>query len=300
MKRSRVAIVAGLLVPVLAVLSSWSVHSLAAEPEGTVDRCLKGSGILEQLEDLTPAILFAIPDDAFPQKRSKAEAASFLKRSVTKTALVAHVRAAVVDACDEATLEKVAAFYDSPVGRRAARGLRPALEPHVLKEIREGRSVVSGLSAERITMLLRIVRASRTGEVNERLLISVVHALVEGYLAEQPESAVKAENIRNRLKAMEDEIRGGRGKTEDVALLAASHAFRSMDDRDLEKLADYEESEPARCFGTAAANGLERAVYEAARALGEYAGKPSPARDKKSSPGQNDGTSRGTENTQRE
>lgn len=300
MKKALCAMVAWFLTPALMVAWLWSAPSFGAEQESLVDRCIRVSGIPDQLEDLTQAILFSIPDDALPQKRSKAEAAAFLKRNVTKAALLAHVRAAVTEGCDAASLERVSAFYDSPAGKKAARGQRAALEPTVLKEIRESRSILADLSPERTMTLRRIVRAGRPEEVNERLLISVIHALVEGYLAEERESVARAENIRRRLKAIEDEIRSGRGKTEEVAMLAAAYAFRSMDDRELEKLAEYEDTEPAQHFGAATARGFERAVYETARALGEYAAKPLATREKKASPGQNNDAPQGTDRTQKE
>lgn len=273
MRRETSLIATWMGILIMLLCGGWFLIGFSADQPPLVDRCLRLSGIFDQLEALPQGIVFAIPEDAFPGKNAKAEVVGLLKRSEVKSVIFSSVRAAVEKGCDEATLTTVATFYESPVGKKVARVQRFSLAVNTLKELRESRTLLAELSPDRTETLRRILRASKTEEVNQRLLVSIISGLVDGYLAGKGHSEPKAENIRERLKAIENEIREGRVRTDEIALLAGAYSFRSIEQKELERLADYEESEPAQRFGTAVAQGFEQAVYEIGKTLGELTAK---------------------------
>ena len=66
--------------PVLiAVICLVAARSMADDTDLRIDKTLKASGIAGQLEHLAQGILLTVPDDAFPDKQTKADAAAFLK-----------------------------------------------------------------------------------------------------------------------------------------------------------------------------------------------------------------------------
>jgi hypothetical protein len=267
---------------VLVVLCLVATQSVADDTDLRIDKALKASGMAGQMEHLAQAILSAVPEDAFPDKKTRGDAAAFLREHAGRDVLVSVVHAEVRQSLHADALAKVTNFFDSKVGKKVGRAQHSALETSVLKRIREGRPIVLTLHESRTELLKRIIRAQQVSEVNGRFLSTVIRGLVDGSSTACPETA-HPEQTRRKISLIEKEIRAERTSTEDTALTSYAHLLRSLDDKELEELASFEESDPAAQFRESLQRGVDRAVYLCAKALGEYSVKPRPAPQRKPS-----------------
>jgi hypothetical protein len=259
------------IMVVFLLIAVWSAPSGAqgTDADLLINKALKLSGVAGPLDKLGGAILSAIPGDAFPDVKMRNEVAAYVKKEAGKEELLSVVRAAVREDFDKDSIEKVIGFYDSKVGRKIGRIQDASLDPTLLKSIREGRRIASSLEEPRLNLLRRIMKAERVTDANEALLKSVIRGFVDGSPAADPESAGSTEAIQKKIDVMESAIRSGRNRGEDIALVAFANTLRSVDDKELEELASYDESPPAAWFRNAVQKGLDRAVYKTARSLGE-------------------------------
>jgi hypothetical protein len=233
------------------------------------DKALRVSGITGQLDDLSAAIVSAVPADAFPSAKMRSEANSFVKKNAGKNALVEMVHSTVRRAVDKESLEKVIAFYESKLGKKIGRLQGAALEPSLLKSIREGRNVMAAADESRLHTLKRIVTSDRAADTNALMLNTVLRGLLEGYSGDTPETANDEEVVRGKMKIMDKSVRALEDRTEELALAAYAYTYRSLDDQELKDLATFRESSEATRFGEAVRKGLEEAVYKTARVFAE-------------------------------
>ena len=260
----------------LLIILFFSAPALADDTHLLIEKALKASGIAGQLQQLSEGILSAIPDDAFPDKKTRAAAAAFLKKDANKDVLLSLVHAAVRESLDRNALERVTKFWDSKVGKKVGRAQQASLDASALKRVREGRSLVSSLSDARRALLRRIIAAQQTTEGNARLLKSVIRGLSDGSSAGSAQ-AIEPKEMDRRIGLIEKEIQADRSSAEEIALISSAHLFRSFDDKELEEIALFEESEPAGRYRDALVRGLDQAVFRCAKALGGYSIKPGPA-----------------------
>jgi hypothetical protein len=253
---------------------------LADDTDLRIEKALKAAGIAGQVEYLPQGILSAVPEDAFPDKKTRAGAAAFLREAAGKDAPLAVVHAAVRESLHGEVPEEVTNFLDSKVGKKVARAQQSALETSAIKRVREGRSILLSLHEARTALLKRIIKAQRVSEGNGRLLNTVIRGLVDGSLTDGAQAAPSEETTR-KIALIEKEIQEERQGAEETALISYAHLLRSLDDKELEELAVYEESQPAARFRDAVQRGLEQVVYRCAKALGEYAGKSRPVPQKR-------------------
>ena len=253
----------------------------ADDTDVAISMVLKSSGLSPQLEQLSQAILSAVPEDAFPDKKSRSAAAAFVKLQASTDALEASVHAIVRESLDAAALDKINQFLDSPAGKKVSRAQYTALDASVLKRIREGRSLVPSLSDKRTDLLKRIVTAQQVAERNAQLLASVIKGLADGSQTGKRESG-QSKEVTRKINLIEKEITAESQSTQEIALLSSAHLYRSLDDKELEDYALFEESGPAARFREALARGLDQAVFQCAKALGEYFAKPQSEQPRKS------------------
>jgi hypothetical protein len=270
----------------LSLLSTFP--ALGAEQDKLIDKALKSSGISGQVDGLAEAVLHSIPLDAFPDSKMKYESVSFLKESAAKESLVTFVKDAVREEVDQDSLEKVISFYDSRLGKRVGRAQEGALDPNVLKNIRESRALFASLSGSRASALQRIISAARVSQVNAILLQRTFEGLTEGYLSETQLSEHEAEAMRGQVKLMVEHIKADSTRSEETAQIAFAYTFKTLDDKEMEEFAKFSESEPAVSFHKAVQRGLEQAVSQTARVLGTavarwrlQAEKPAPEKGKR-------------------
>lgn len=262
----------------LAVCAVISVVSLALpavvfcnETDVLTDKALKVSGIAGQLEDLGPALVSAIPADAFPNSKMQGDASAFVKKSAGKNALMEIVSTAVRTEADKETLEKVIAFYDSKLGRKVGRLQETALDAPMLRNIREGRKVLAASEESRLGKLRRLVDSDDASKTNKALLRTMIRGLLEGYEGDTPDTANDGEVVKEKMKIMDKAIRTDEQRTKELALAAYAYTYRSLDDKELEELTAFRESPAAVRFGEAVRKGLEGAVYKIARSFAEAA-----------------------------
>jgi len=257
----------------LAVCSClWIVlhatSSTCDQTDAVIDKALNQSGLTGQLELLGPAVLSAVPDDAFPDTKSKEEIGSFMKKAAGKDRLLALVREAVRENFNHEMIEQVISFYDSKLGRKVGRLQAIALTPALIRTVREGRKNTASLDETRLNLLRRVIKAERVTQYNETLLQSFIKGLIDGSLGAQGN---QEQAIQEGLDGIEKGTRLDEARAEEIALVAFAHAFRSLDDKELEELAAHKESEAGVWFDSSLQKGFNRASYETGKALGEAA-----------------------------
>jgi hypothetical protein len=233
------------------------------------DKALRVSGMAGQLENLGPALISAVPEDLFPNSRFRGNANAFVKKTAGKGVLFEIVRSAVCADADQETLEKVIAFYDSRLGRKVRRLNETALEPAMLKNIREGREVLAASNESRLATLRRIIAADHTSETNKALLKAWDQGLLDGYGAVAANTSNDGKTVQQRMKRMDEAIGADERGTEQISLTAYACTYRSLDDKELEELATFRESPSATRFSAAVRNGLKEAVYKVAKSFAE-------------------------------
>ncbi len=268
---------------VIVLVCLIAAQAMADETDLRIDKALKASGIDGQLEHLGQAILSTIPEDAFEDKKSKAGAAAFLKKTAGQDVLLSVVHSEVRASLHGDALEQVTHFFDSKVGKKVGRAQQSALESSVLKRVREGRSHFLTLKEPRIELLKRIIRAQRVSEGNERFLSTVIRGLVDGSSTAGPQAA-HAEETRRKISLIEKEIHAEEKSTSrnsahilrpPVTYFGQQGARRTRVVRKNPSLqpsfvARYNEVSSSRCT-------------RCAKALGEYSVKPRPSPPKKTS-----------------
>jgi len=236
-----------------------------------IDKALKVSGIYAQLDDLGSAILAAVPADALPTPKMKSDAAAFIKKSATKASLQELLQSAVNEKFDKPALEQVIQFYETKVGKKVSRVHETALEATTLRNIRESRKLLASLDETRVNLLRGIIGSEGSLDANKALLNTVVKGLLEGTLGSSPEALDRTRSLLDNLKIVDKFVAGNR--IEETALMAYAYNYRQLDDKELQELADFLQSEASRKFNEAVGNGLDKGVYTISKALGEAAAK---------------------------
>jgi hypothetical protein len=272
-----------LTLAILAVCLLLGRPALTDDGDLLREKALNSSGVAGQLEVLGHAILSAVPEDAFPDRKAKAEAASYLKEHANRHELLSVVNLALKEDLDRETLQKVADFYDSKLGKKVGKAQSSALEASALKRVREGRPVLLSLDESRTALLGRIIIAQSVPQLNAQLLSTVVRGLLEGSVKKDADRKARVGDMNRKIRLIESEIHAEQNRIHETALISFAHMFRSLDDKELAELAAHEESPEAARFRAAIQRGLERAVFRLARELGEHTSRQ-PDHDKKRVP----------------
>ncbi len=225
------------------------------------------------LQHLDSAILAAIPDDAFPDQKTRKEAEALLQKEAAPARMIQLVAQAIHQDFNPTALEEVAAFYRSPLGKKVCQITGTSLLPGNLREIRESSNLVAGLKETRLHLLKRILEADRVAELNAALLTEAVEGLVDGAAFEGPSHGSIEDDEYKKMLSIDSVIRSEKARTEKVALMASTYTFRSLTDEELESLAGHLESMAAQWFRKALHEGLRHSVYQAANTLGRFLGK---------------------------
>jgi len=274
-----IRLVAALLAPIVIVLVETrdARPAQAGQPDQRIDRLLNASGLTKQLEMLGPAVLAAIPWDAFPDQKTRNQAEAAVTKTAGKDQLLPIVRHAVEADYREEHVDKLLAFYDSKLGRKVSRLVGNSLDQEALKGIWEGRTIVTGMSDERRAVLERLVRIEITGERNGQLARAVVRGLVKGFLDHALDGGDLIEDIGPKLEAVEAEIAASDRRTMDIALAGFAHALRTLTDAEIRELVAFQESEHAAWFRRGVQTGLDAAAFSTAATLGEALALGQPA-----------------------
>ncbi|MCA1959273.1 MAG: hypothetical protein LDL33_00655 [Desulfomonile sp.] len=264
-------LVAAMLVPLTIVLASEqdARPAHADQADKRIDRLLDASGVAKQLEMIGPAVLSAIPWDAFPDQKARTHAEAAVRQNAGKERLLPIVRHALAANYEEEHADKLIEFYDSKLGRKVSRLVGNSLDQEALKNIWEGRTIVTGMSDERRAVLERLVKIEIAGEGNGRLARAVVRGLVKGFLDHALDGGDLIDDIEPKLEAVEAGIAASDRRTMDIALAGFAHALRTLTDAEIKELLAFQESDHAAWFRQGVQAGLEAAVFSAATTLGE-------------------------------
>jgi hypothetical protein len=241
--------------------------SFSDDTDALIDKAIKLSGITGQMETVGKTILSAVPSDAFPDWKARSEADSYIRKNASKDTLVETIISSVRDNLDKDYLQKVIQFYDSPLGRKIGRLQENSLDSGLLRNIREGRKTAVTLDEDRLKVIKRIIDSEDVSQTNDILVKSLVRGLLEGS-AEETDSPEASEAIKSKLKAVEKNLAAEHHRMNDMALAAYALTFRSLTEKELLELAQYNESDAARWFRNATLKGLDQAVFSVSRALG--------------------------------
>ena len=238
------------------------------ETDQIIDNALKNSGITGQLEHLHDTVISSIPDDAFPDRRIKRETGEFLKETAGKEVLLPLVRGVVKENLDVDKLRTVLKFYDSKVGRKVGRLQESALDPNLIRELREKRALLATLNESRVATLERIVAAERVPEASSSLINAIIEGLAEGYADEVSKTDRPNAETMKQIRIALKEATAGSNRSRELALLGLAHTLRPVDDKELLQFAAFCDSEAGVWFNTSVQKGLQEAVTKTGRALG--------------------------------
>ncbi len=238
------------------------------ESDQLIDKALKISGIMGQLEHLADTVVSCIPDDAFPDRRIKRETEALLKETAGKETLLPLVRNAVRESLDVDKLQTVLKFYDSKIGKKVGRLQEAALNADLIREIRERRALLTSLNESRMTTLKGIVTAGRLSEANSNLINAIIEGLVEGYADEVSKTDRPNKETRKQIRIALKEATADSNRSRDLALVGLAYTLRPVDDKELREFAVFCGSEAGVWFNMSVQKGLEAAVTRTGRALG--------------------------------
>jgi hypothetical protein len=253
-----------ILIVLLAVVSALANPARGDDADALLDTALNVSGTVAQMEALSTAVFMAVPGDVFPDTRSREAAEAAFKKSLTRDMLIAPIRQALRDEYRKEALEKVVEFYESKTGRKVARLQGRGLSPDLLKTIREGRKTALSMDEARSNLLQRLVRAETVSETNAGLLAGLIKGLLQGAQQEglKPFTLEPADDAKGETKP-------DGSRAEELALVGFAHTFRSLDDKELEELINFRESEAGVWFQQTEIKGFREAVVRVGVALGE-------------------------------
>lgn len=258
-------------IHVITLLMLSFIAALPAQSQETdqlIDRALKSSGILGQLEHLHETVISCIPDDAFPDRRLKRETGALLKETAGKEVLLPLVRRAVRENLDVDKLQTVLKFYDSKIGKKVGRLQEAALDADVIRDLRERRALLATLNESRMAVLERIAAAERLSEANSKLINAIIEGLVEGYADEVSKTDRPSEETRKQIRIALKEATAGSDRSRDPGLIGLAYTLRPVDDKELREFAAFCCSEAGVWFNMSVQKGLEVAVTKTGRALG--------------------------------
>jgi len=249
-------------------LFSAVLPAQSQDTDQLIDKALKSSGILGQLEHVADTVVSCIPDDAFPDTRIKRETGALLKETAGKEVLLPLVRGAVRENLDVDKLQTVLKFYDSKIGKKVGRLQEAALNADLIKELRERRALLASLNESRMAALERIAAAGRLPEANSNLINAIIEGLVEGYADEVSKTDQPGEETRKQIRIALKEATAGSNRSRELALVSLAYTLRPVDDKELREFATFCRSEAGVWFNTSVQKGLEAAVAKTGRALG--------------------------------
>ena len=240
----------------------------SSETDQLIDKSLKNSGIAAQLETLPEIVISCIPDDAIPDKRTRRETVNLIKETAGKEVLLSAVRAAVKENLDNDKLQAVLKFYDSRIGKKVGRLYETALDPELIRDLREKRTILAALNENRAATLERIVSAGGFSEANANLLNAVVEGLVEGYTNEVSKTDRPNNETKKQIRIALKEAIVGSNRSREFALVGLARTLQSLDDKELQEFALFCTSDAGTWFNRSVQKGLENAVTKTGVALG--------------------------------
>ncbi len=251
---------------ILGVVAAGPVRS--SETDQLIDRGLKNSGIAAQLETLPEIVISCIPDDAIPDKRIRRETVNLVKETAGKEILLATVHAAVTENFDNEKLQAVLRFYDSNLGKKVGRLYETSLDPELIRDLREKRTILAALNETRVATLEQIVSAGGFSEANANLLNAMVEGLVEGYANEVSKTDRPNNEAKKQIRIALKEAIVGSNRSREFALLGLARTLQSLDDKELQEFATFCSSDAGTWFNMSVQKGLENAVTKTGVALG--------------------------------
>jgi hypothetical protein len=267
MKKSRrlVSIVVSALV-ISGAVGAGPARS--SESDQLIDKSLKNSGMAAQLETLPEIVISCIPDDAIPDKRTRRETVNLIKETAGKEVLLSAVRAAIKENLDNDKLQAVLKFYDSRIGKKVGRLYETVLDPELIRDLREKRTILAALNENRVATLERIVSAGGFSEANANLLNAVVEGLVEGYTNEVSKTDRPNNETKKQIRIALKEAIVGSNRSREFALVGLARTLQSLDDKELQEFALFCTSDAGTWFNRSVQKGLENAVTKTGVALG--------------------------------
>jgi hypothetical protein len=249
-----------------ALVGLFAAPAHGEEQDTLIDKALSQSGIAAQVESLPAAVIMAVPGDVYPDSKTRDAVVAAFKKATSKEALLAPIREALRNDYREEMLEKVTAFYESRTGKKVSRIESRGLAPDLLRTIREGRKTAVSMDDARLNLLRRLIKADEVGKTNAVLVAMLIKGLFHGASAEA--TGEKSPDTANSQE-LSATSPADSSRTEGLALVGYAHTFRSLDEKELEELATFRESEAGVWFQERVLKGLQETVTRVGASLGE-------------------------------
>ncbi len=240
----------------------------ADENRESIDKALRLSGISAQFDELGLSLMSTMPFDAFPNQKFRLEAMTAIKKCFTPASIREGMIVAMARELDSGTLDAVIKFYESKLGRKTARINETALENSTLRNIRESRTYFNNLDANRVELLKKLLTVENSAADNERLMRSVLRGFIEVSIQSKSESD-NLEQVTEKLDIVNKIVAAQKSRIEDTALTASAYSLKSIDDKELQELIAFLETEPAARFNAAVMTGLDETVQRLAKNIAE-------------------------------
>jgi hypothetical protein len=235
------------------------------QTESLVEKAIKLSGIANQLDNIPESLVACFSGDALPDQRIRQSFESRLRKDLSAKDLTACIHNSLIRNFDPYFIEGIIVFYESSLGRRVAHIQREALNPVLLRAVKEARKSVLSLEDKRLENVKRIVKAENLLDVNNRLLISFVRGLALSTTGNgKNDETLQQTDIDEQFP----QIVMSEESASELALVSTAYTFRSLSDADIEKLAEHWESDEGKWFSRSLSEGVDEIAHRSGTVLG--------------------------------
>lgn len=241
--------------------------------EQSINKLLKISGVMDQLDSFHSQVLKAIPGDAFPNGRMKRKAKKITKNMAGKEALVLTVYDVFKNNHNHVLMNKTMEFFESKLGKKVGRLVANINHKHGRNLKSSARKAESRISQKRRHALERIVLAQEIGSRNCELTLSLMNGLLESDTSQQ---GFSQKIIWKRLEEIENKVQAMQSRTNELSVELFSYVFQSLGDEELESLARFQESEAGKWYSSTLHKTYLKVSHDMGKALAYAIGAPGP------------------------
>ncbi len=261
MMPSNVAFRSTLILIIFILAQSLSIAQVPGSP---ITKLIRISGLRGQLEHLAAALLMTVPDDLFPDNRSRSNFNSHMKGQISTESLAKVFEETFSENLEMEKLDKAIKFYESSLGRKLGRIQGDSLSSYNIKAIREARRMTTTLTEDRTRLLERLILNGNIYQNNVAFRKLIVHLLGAPHWDEHSESQ---DNSGAKLGSPKNYSEEGPGSLHQAFLTCFAYTYKSLTDQELESLAKFQETEAGEWFENTASKCFEQVIIKTVKAL---------------------------------
>ncbi len=261
MRPTTIAFRTTIILIIVMVAQSLSI----AEVQGSlITKLIRISGLRGQLDHLTAALLMTVPDDLFPDNRSRSNFNAHMKEQINTESLVKVFEETFSENVDTDKLDKAIKFYESSVGRKVGRIQGDSLSAYNIKAVREARRMITALTEDRTQLLERLIDNQRVYQNNVAFRKLIVRLLGSPgwneHSKSQDDSGAGLDSPKTSSENEPDSLH-------QTALTCFAYTYRSLTDPELESLAKFQKTEAGPWFENTVSRGFEQIIRRTVKAL---------------------------------